>query len=149
MTGEQQNVPTNVVLQPQDLTHTKYFRAINNKDGLRKDMGAMCKFVRETLFYALIHDARGAGTNPDDEVMKEEGTACKSFVKSFLRYSDRISNSELLGSSTAEQKHYLQYLWKEGLQAKKAKYNIRRALSNKKSAVYAGISESFKRMLLQ
>lgn len=85
MTGEQQNVPTNVVLQPQDLTHTKYFRAINNKDGLRKDMGAMCKFVRETLFYALIHDARGAGTNPDDEVMKEEGTACKSFVKSFLQ----------------------------------------------------------------
>jgi len=154
MTGEQQFPhPQDVNPLPQDLTNTKYFRAINNKNGVRKDMEAMCKFVRETLFYALIHDARGAGTNPDDEVLKEEGKACNSFVKAFKTVKDKITNTEitnteLIGASTAEQEHYLKYLWKEGLKTKKAKYNIRRAFSSEKSAVYAGISESFKRTSL-
>jgi hypothetical protein len=42
-----------------------------------------------------------------------------------------------------EKEHYLKFLWREGLQTK-GRYNIRKALSNEKSAVYAGISESFK-----
>lgn len=149
MTGEQSLPhPQDVNTLPQDLTNTKYFKAINNKNGVRKDMEAMCKFVRETLFYALIHDARGAGTTPEDEVLKEEGKACKSFVKTFMKFEDKITNTELIGAPTAEQEHYLQYLWKEGLKTKKAKYNVRRAFSSEKSAVYAGISESFKSTLL-
>jgi len=108
----------------------------------------MCKFVRETLFYALIHDARGAGTTPEDEVLKEGGKACNSFVNSFLKYKEKLTNTELIGASIAEREHYLKDLWKEGLKTKKAKYNVRRAFSNEKSAVYAGISESFKSTLL-
>ena len=45
---------------PRELSNNKYFRAINNKHGLRQDMEAMCKFVRETLFYAMIHDTNGS-----------------------------------------------------------------------------------------
>jgi len=149
MTGEQQLPPQQDVNPlPQDLTNTKYFKAINNKNGVRKDMEAMCKFVRETLFYALIHDARGAGTTPEDEVLKEGGKACNSFVKSFLKYKDKLTNTELIGASTAEQEHYLKDLWKEGLKTKKGKYNVQRAFSSEKSAVYAGILESFKSTLL-
>jgi len=128
----------------QELTKTKYWRAITNKHGLRNDMEGMCKFVRETLFYALIHDARGPGSDPEIEVVKEDGVACKSFVKTFMTYRNKITNVELVGSSATEQEQYLKYLWKEGLNPKKHEWNIRKALSNEKSAVYSGISESFK-----
>lgn len=126
-----------------DTSINKYLKAMNNKHGVRRDMEALCKFVRETLFYAMIHDARGSGTNPNDEVMGENGKACQIFVHVFLRDKDKISNSELLESSAEEKEHYLKFLWREGLQTKGG-YNIRKALSNEKSAVYAGISESFK-----
>jgi hypothetical protein len=116
---------------------------MNNKHGVRQDMEALCKFVRETLFYAMIHDARGSGANPNDEVMGENGKACQIFVHVFLRDKVKISNVELVDSSTEEKEQYLKFLWKEGLRAK-GKYNTRKALSNEKSAVYAGISESFK-----
>ena len=106
-------------------------------------MEALCKFVRETLFYAMIHDARGSGTNPNDEVMGENGKACQIFVHVFLRDKEKISNTELLDSTLEEKEQYLKFLWREGLQTK-GRYNIRKALSNEKSAVYAGISESFK-----
>ena len=134
--GQDQDVSRDSSLQ-------KYLKAMNNKHGVRLDMEALCKFVRETLFYALIHDARGSGTNPNDEVMGENGKACKIFVLVFLRDKDQISNSELLESTPEEKEHYLKFLWREGLQTK-GRFNIRKALSNEKSAVYAGISESFK-----
>ena len=116
---------------------------MNNKHGVRQDLEALCKFVRETLFYAMIHDARGSGTNPNEEIMGESGKACQIFVHVFLRDKERIGNAELLDSTREEREHYLKYLWREGLQTK-GRYNIRKALSNEMSAVYAGISESFK-----
>lgn len=116
---------------------------MNNKHGVRQDMETMCKFVRETLFYAMIHDARGAGANPNDEIMGENGKACQIFIHVFMRDRERISNVELIESTPEEKGRYLKFLWKEGLKAK-GKYNIRKALSNEKSAVYAGISECFK-----
>jgi uncharacterized DUF497 family protein len=126
-----------------DTSLYKYFKALDNKHGVRLDMEAMCKFVRETIFYALIHDARGSATNPNDEVMGESGKACQIFVHVFLRDKDRISNVELLESTAEEKEQYLKFLWREGLRTK-GRYNLRKALSNEKSAVYAGISESFK-----
>jgi hypothetical protein len=132
-----------------ELLHTnKYFRAINNKHGLRQDMEAMCKFIRETLFYAMIHDTNGSGTNTSNDIMGENGKACQVFVHVFLKDKDKISNVELVDSNQEEKIQYLKFLWKEGLQVK-AKYNIRKALSNEKSAVYAGISESFKSKLVK
>jgi hypothetical protein len=128
---------------PQNSSLSKYFTAVNNKHGVRHDLEALCKFVRETLFYALIHDVRGSGMHPNDEIMGENGKACQIFIHVFLRDKDKISNTELLESSREEREHYLKFLWREGLQ-KKGKYNIRKALSNEKSAVYAGICESFK-----
>jgi len=106
-------------------------------------MEALCKFVRETLFYAMIHDARGSGANPNDEVMGENGKACQIFIHVFLQDKEKISNVQLLDGTPDEKRQYLKFLWKEGLKAK-GKFNIRKALSNEKSAVYAGISESFK-----
>ena len=135
MTGPQQ--------QQRELSLNKYFLAINNKHGVRHDLEALCKFVRETLFYAMIHDARGNMTNPNDEIMGENGKACKIFVHVFLQSKEKISNTELIESTDEEKEHYLKFLWKEGLRTK-GRYNIRKALSNEKSAVYAGIAESFK-----
>jgi len=73
----------------------------------------------------------------------ESGKACQIFTHVFLRDKDKISNIELVDSTQEEKNQYLKYLWKEGLQTK-GKYNVRKALSNEKSAVYAGISETFK-----
>ena len=142
-----QKVVTGQVAQqvdvPRDNSQNKYFRAVSNKHGVRNDMEALCKFVRETLFYAMIHDVRGTGSNTQDEIMGENGKACQIFIHVFLRDKEKISNLELAESSQEEKKQYLKFLWKEGLQAK-GRYNIRKALSNEKSAVYAGIAESFK-----
>lgn len=141
MTGPpQQQVDRNIA---QDASLYKYFNAIKNKNGVRHDMEAMCKFVRDTLFYAMIHDARGSSANPNDEVMGENGKACQIFVHVFLRETEKISNPELIESTLEEKEQYLKFLWKEGLQTK-GRYNIRKALSSEKSAVYAGISETFK-----
>lgn len=137
--------PTNLNAS-RELSRNKYFRAIHNKHGLRQDMEAMCKFVRETLFYAMIHDTNGSGTNANNDIMGENGKACQVFIHVFLKDKDKISNVELVDSSQEEKGQYLKFLWKEGLKVK-AKYNIRKALSNEKSAVYAGISESFKSKL--
>jgi hypothetical protein len=126
-----------------DLSQYKYFKAVSNKHGVRQDMEALCKFVRETLFYAMIHDVRGAGTNPQDEIMGENGKASRIFIHVFLRDKEKISNVELVESTSEEKEQYLRFLWKEGLRTK-GRYNIRKALSNEKSAVYAGICESFK-----
>lgn len=128
---------------PRESSDYKWYRAISNKHGVRQDMESLCKFVRETLFYALIHDARGLGANPNDEVMGENGRACQIFIHVFLRDKEKVLNIELLDSTREEKEKYLKYLWKEGLKAR-GKYNIRKALSNEKSAVYAGISECFK-----
>jgi len=128
---------------PQASSNYKCFKAMNNKHGVRHDMETLCKFVRETLFYAMIHDARGSRANPDDEIMGENGKACQIFVHVFLRDNEKISNIELIKCTTEEKEQYLKFLWREGLKAK-GKYNIRKALSSEKSAVYAGISECFK-----
>ena len=126
-----------------ELSQYKYFKAINNKHGVRQDMETLCKFVRETLFYAMIHDVRASGTNPNDEIMGENGKASKIFIHVFLLDKEKISNVELVDCMREEKEQYLKFLWKEGLR-NKGRYNIRRALSNEKSAVYAGICESFK-----
>ena len=128
---------------PNETSQSKFFKAVNNRHGVRNDLEALCKFVRETLFYAMIHEARGAGTNPNDEIMGENGKACMIFIHVFMRDKEKISNIELVDSMEEEKEHYLKFLWKEGLQTK-GRYNIRKALSNEKSAVYAGIAESFK-----
>ena len=141
MTGPLQQTEVNV--PSGDSSQYKYFKAVNNKYGVRQDMESLCKFVRETLFYAMIHDARGSGSSPNDEIMGENGKASQIFIHIFMRDKEKISNMELVESTREEKEQYLKFLWKEGLRTK-GKYNIRKALSNEKSAVYAGISESFK-----
>jgi len=81
-----------------DTSQNKYFRAVSNKHGVRNDMEALCKFVRETLFYAMIHDVRGPGPNSQDEIMGENGKACQIFIHVFLRDKEKISNLELAES---------------------------------------------------
>ena len=97
-------------------------------------MQQLQKYVRETLFYAMIHDTNGSGTNANTDIMGENGKACQIFIHVFLRDKDKISNIELHDGTADEKGQYLKFLWKEGLTAK-GKYNIRKALSNEKSAV--------------
>ena len=53
MTGPPNQADRN---DPGDFSQYKYFKAVNNKHGVRQDLEALCKFVRETLFYAMIHE---------------------------------------------------------------------------------------------
>ena len=77
MTGPLQQLPDQN--EPRVPSQYKCFKAINNKHGVRQDMEALCKFVRETLFYAMIHDARGSGASPKDEVMGENVKSSSMF----------------------------------------------------------------------
>ena len=54
-------------------------------------------------------------------------------------------NPCLQDATDEERRAYLKWLWKEGLKpTTRGRGNIRRDLSNEKSAVYASISEAFK-----
>ena len=120
----------------------KLVNAYNNKTGVILDLDNCGKFVRETLFYAIIHDTKGdEGSSAD--IMGVKGKACAMYVYVFMKDPKKILNNELLNAEEFERKEYLKWIWKEGLQ-RKGKGNIRRELSCEKSAVYSMIAETFK-----
>ena len=123
-------------------TTNKLVNAYNNKHGVRLDLDNCAKFVRETLFYAIIHDTKGEEGSATD-IMGEKGKACAMYVYVFMKNPKKILNNELLNAEEIERREYLKWIWKEGLK-RKGKGNIRRELSNEKSAVYSMISETFK-----
>ena len=72
---------------------------------------------------------------------------CQEFIESYfdVDHKEIILNPCLQNATDEEIRAYLKWLWKEGLKpTTKGKGNIRRDLSNEKSAVYAAISEAFK-----
>ena len=66
----------------------------NNNHGIRQDMQAMCKFFRETLLCAWIHDTYGSGVNSSADIMGENGNACQVFILVFSRDQQKISHVE-------------------------------------------------------
>jgi len=117
-----------------------YLKAKQNEIGVESDLLTLCKWVREELFYVLIHDLK----SENDLTMSEEGTICNTFVQQFMKLENRASivNPNIHG---AEMKAYLKYLWSMGLSNEtKGKLNIRKNLSMEKTAVYAAINDAFK-----
>lgn len=121
----------------------KFLSAVQNENGVENDMATLCKWVREDLFYVVIHDLK----IENDQTMSEDGSLCASFVKCFLERENRslIVNADIHGASDDEMKAYLKHLWRKGLSREsKGKGNIRKNLSMEKTAVYAAINDAFR-----
>jgi hypothetical protein len=115
--------------------------AMNNAPGIEKDMAELGTLVRERLFYIIIHDLK----DTSDDVLKLDGRLCDASIKYFHMTSNRgkITNKYILNATETDFREYLRFLWNQGLSTK-GKGNIRRELSQEKSAVYASINEAFK-----
>ena len=121
-------------------TENKYLNATSHTGGVKTDMAILSKFVREELFYVFVHDFK----NENDDCLS---LACDEFIAYCLEAENKglITNPHIQHASEKEFKAYLKFLWKEGLKTNwKGKGNIRRDLSNEKSAVYAAIADKFK-----
>jgi len=120
-----------------------YLKAKQNEIGVESNLLTLCKWVREELFYILIHDLK----SENDSTMSEEGTICNTFVQRFMKLENRASivNPDIHGAPDTEMKAYLKYLWSKGLSNEtKGKMSIRKNLSMEKTAVYAAINDAFK-----
>ena len=140
-----------------DKTHTQVFvqkistmvnfvQAIQNENGVDNDLMTLCKWVREQLFFVLIHDLK----SENDQTMSEDGPLCSMYVKCFMKRENRSSivNADIHGALDEEMKGYLKHLWTKGISKEtKGKGNIRKNLSLEKTAVYAAINDAFKSKL--
>jgi hypothetical protein len=115
--------------------------AMDNGAGIEKDMAELGTLVRERFFYIIIHDLK----DDSDDVLRTDGRLCNASIQYFLQPANRgkITNKFILSAPETDFKQYLRFMWKEGLSTK-GKGNIRRELSQEKSAVYAAINEAFK-----
>lgn len=121
----------------------RFVQAIQHEMGVAADMRTLSKFVREQIFYVFVHDFK----DDKDDCLSAEGEVRQEFIESYFDpdHNENILNPCLENATVEEIKAYLKWLWKEGLKTTtKGKGNIRRDLSNEKSAVYAAISEAFK-----
>lgn len=119
-------------------------KAIQNEVGVEDDLITMCKWVREDLFYVLIHDLK---SEKDQTTMHVDGPLCSQFVRRFLKRESRscVVNPDIQGASDNVMKAYLQHLWTKGTSnTGRPRLNIRKNLSLEKTAVYAAINDAFK-----
>ena len=66
-------------------------KAMGNRGGIAQDVLVLSKFIREILFYHIVHDLK----NDKDDVLSEAGTLGKYFVYYFLLEENKseITNS--------------------------------------------------------
>lgn len=119
----------------------RYLNAQNYILGVKADLKTLSKFVREELFYVFVHDFK----NEEDDCL---ALACDEFVEYCLEPDNKkfITNPHIQTATPGvEFRAYLRFLWKEGLKTSvKGRGNIRKDLSQEKSAVYASIADAFK-----
>jgi hypothetical protein len=115
--------------------------AMNNVAGIEKDMGELGRLIRNKLFYMIVHDLK----DNSDDVFETGGLLCSGHIQYFLRPENRgkITNKCIQNASEEDYTQYLRFMWNQGLRTK-GKGNIRRELSQEKSAVYSAINEAFK-----
>jgi hypothetical protein len=103
--------------------------AIQNENGVANDLATLCKWVREDLFYVVIHALK----IKNDQTMSEGGNLCTSFVKCVLERENGsyIVNADIHGALDDEMKAYLKQQRNE------------RKLSMEKTAVYAAVNDAF------
>jgi hypothetical protein len=118
--------------------------AIDDETAVENDLMTLCKWVREELFYVLIHDLK----NSQDNTMDVDGPLCNMFVTRFMKqeYRSSIVNPHIHTANSEDMRRcYLRQLWMKGLSKETSgKGNIRKNLSLEKTAVYAALNDAFK-----
>ena len=117
-------------------------KAKTYKQGWNNDLLALSKFVREQVFYVVVHDFKN---DSDDPLDVNKGAICQLLY--LKKFPSKVTNIHMKRATTEEMTVYLKDLWSTALNAK-GKGNIRQELSNEKSAVYAAINEAFRSKLL-
>lgn len=118
-------------------------RAIQNENGVDSDMMTLSKWVREDLFFYMIHDLK----NGNDKTLDVNGEVCAKFVAYYSQRHTRVLlvNPDITGAPDDEVQAYLKFLWGKGLSKDTAKkVNIRKNLSMEKTAVYSALNDAFK-----
>jgi hypothetical protein len=113
-------------------------RAKLYKHGWNSDLMALSKFVKEQVFYVVVHDFKNESDDPLDV---NTGAICQNlFLKKF---PTKVTNIHMKKATKEEMTVYLKDLWTTALNTK-GRGNIRRELSSEKSAVYAALNEAFR-----
>jgi len=113
-------------------------RAKTYRHGWNNDLLALSKFVKEQIFYVVVHDFKNESDDPLDV---NHGAICQNlFLKKF---PSKVTNVHMKKATKDEMTMYLKDLWTTALNTK-GRGNIRRELSSEKSAVYAALNEAFR-----
>ena len=116
-------------------------RLVNAKmcrHGWNSDLLALSKFVKEQVFYVVVHDFKNESDDPLDA---NHGAVCQNlYLKKFPK---KVINIHMMTATQDEMTVYLKDLWTTALN-RKGRGNIRRELSSEKSAVYSALNDSFR-----
>jgi len=113
-------------------------KAKTYRQGWNNDLLALSKFVKEQIFYVVVHDFKNESDDPLDV---NHGAICQNlFLKKF---PSKVTNVHMKRATKDEMTMYLKDLWTTALNTK-GRGNIRRELSSEKSAVYAALNEAFR-----
>ena len=113
-------------------------RAKTYKHGWNNDLQALSKFVKEQVFYVVVHDFKNESDDPLDV---NRSAICQHLY--LKRFPAKVTNVHMKKATKEEMTVYLKDLWTTALNTK-GKGNIRRELSSEKSAVYAALIEAFR-----
>ena len=108
------------------------------KQGWNNDLMALSKFVKEQVFYVVVHDFKNESDDPLDV---NRGAICQNLY--LKRFPSKVTNVHMKKATKEEMTVYLKDLWTTALNTK-GRGNIRRELSSEKSAVYAALNEAFR-----
>jgi hypothetical protein len=86
--------------------------AMDNTGGIERDMKELGRFVREKLFYLIVHDLK----DDSSDVLKTDGRVCNASIQYFLQASMRgkITNKYILEASEKDFHQYLRFMWTQG-----------------------------------
>jgi hypothetical protein len=118
-------------------------KAKTYKLGWNNDLLALSKFVKEQVFFVMVHDFKN---DSDDPLDVNNGAICQHLY--LKKFPSKVTNIHMKRATKDEMTVYLKDLWSTALTTK-GKGNIRRELSSEKSAVYAAINEAFRSKFLQ
>ena len=108
------------------------------RHGWNTDLLALSKFVKEQVFYVVIHDFKNESDDPLDV---NHGAICQNLY--LKKFPSKVTNVHMKKATKEEMTMYLKDLWTTALNTK-GRGNIRRELSSEKSAVYAALNEAFR-----
>jgi hypothetical protein len=121
----------------QDNTN-RLVKAKTYRHGWNNDLQALSKFVKEQVFYVVVHDFKNESDDPLDV---NRGAICQNLY--LKRFPAKVTNVHMKKATKEEMTEYLKDLWTTALNTK-GRGNIRRELSSEKSAVYAALNEAFR-----